>query len=169
MYTVVSFTNAQLTERMLQMEQRMEQMEGRRSAGAADLSEHNGDSQVAPATKSLVTTTCTDAHVKQKAEPDLETDHPLYKLAVDDDGNVVLMSVYVSATALADGLDMNLQRAQGEFFERLAKEYLAKEMEGPSKTTTAQGLLLLSERALALGNNQQSMELRRHALSLADL
>lgn len=46
-----------MTERMLQMEQRMAQMEDRRSAGAADPSEYNGDSQVALVTKSPVTTT----------------------------------------------------------------------------------------------------------------
>ena len=260
---------------MLQMEQRMAQMEEWQSPRAAAVSARNNNNERAvPNTNSTGTgiTTGTDAPVKQETEP------PLYKLAVDDEGNVVyfgltsacsepggavgtkaaagrakprrtaaatagteaatviigtgwtapaplpisrpdaaydptlaplfkaiatgkkvsvsddissgllkhyfryeilnsinqssfsrdmaleggpmfsqflLMSIYVTATSMA-GLDTSQQRAQSELFERLAKEYLAKEMEGPSKTTTAQGLLLLSERALALGNNSKA-------------
>lgn len=137
--------------------------------------------------------------MKQEAEPDPKTDHPLYKLAADDDSNVVYLGLTslcsepgvamsteaaesrtasrrsAAATAGTEAATVIIgscpstcrpqlwqtevgyepKRAQGEFFERLAKEYLATEMEGPSKTTMAQGLLLLSERALALGDNSK--------------
>lgn len=67
----------------------------------------------------------------------------------------LLMSIYASATFHGDGLNSYQRRAQGELFERLAKEYLSLEMDGPSKTTTAQGLFLMSERALAQGKNSR--------------
>ena len=50
---------------------------------------------------------------------------------------------------------MEERSAQGELFERLAKEYLAQEMEGPAKITTIQGLLLLSGRECAEGRVSQ--------------
>lgn len=53
---------------------------------------------------------------------------------------------------MTDGLDIEDRNTQGALFERLAKEYLAKEMEGPTKITTIKGLLLLSGRDCALGN-----------------
>ncbi|OAA57993.1 Transcription factor [Niveomyces insectorum RCEF 264] len=67
----------------------------------------------------------------------------------------LLMSMYASATRMIDGLDAAQRKTQGELFERLAKEYLAKELEGPSKIATIQGLLLLSGRACSLGNISQ--------------
>ncbi|QKX60436.1 uncharacterized protein TRUGW13939_07581 [Talaromyces rugulosus] len=67
----------------------------------------------------------------------------------------LLMSIYASATRMIDGLEMNDKKTQGELFERLAQEYLAKEMQGPTKITTIQGLLLLSGRECALGNVSQ--------------
>lgn len=67
----------------------------------------------------------------------------------------LLMSIYASATRMIDGLDMDDKIAQGDLFERLAQEYLAKEMQGPTKITTIQGLLLLSGRECALGNVSQ--------------
>lgn len=67
----------------------------------------------------------------------------------------LLMSMYASATRMIDGLDANERRAQGELFDRLAREHLSKELEGPSKITTIQGLLLLSGRECALGSTSQ--------------
>ena len=67
----------------------------------------------------------------------------------------LLMSMYASATRMIDGLDLEQRRTQGELFEKLAKGYLAKEMDGPAKITTIQGLLLLSGRECALGNISQ--------------
>ncbi|KAH8897668.1 hypothetical protein GQ53DRAFT_449273 [Thozetella sp. PMI_491] len=67
----------------------------------------------------------------------------------------LLMCMYSSATRMIDGMSMEERQTQGNLFERLAKEYLAQEMEGPSKITTVQGLLLLSGRACALGNVSQ--------------
>jgi hypothetical protein len=55
----------------------------------------------------------------------------------------LLMAMYASATRMIDGMDDEQRRTQGELFIRLAKQYLAEEMEGPAKLTTIQGLLLL--------------------------
>lgn len=67
----------------------------------------------------------------------------------------LLMCMYASATRMIDGLDMEERRTQGDLFVRLAKEYLARELEGPTKITTIEGLLLLSGRECALGNVSQ--------------
>jgi hypothetical protein len=67
----------------------------------------------------------------------------------------LLMCMYASSTRMIDGMDLEERRTQGELFERLAKEYLGKEMDGPPKITTIQGLLLLSGRACALGSVSQ--------------
>ncbi|KAH8655897.1 fungal-specific transcription factor domain-containing protein [Xylariales sp. PMI_506] len=67
----------------------------------------------------------------------------------------LLMCMYASATRMIDGLSIEERRTQGELFEKFAKDYLAHEMEGPSKITTIQGLLLLSGRSCALGNIPQ--------------
>lgn len=67
----------------------------------------------------------------------------------------LLMSMYASATRMIDGMAPEEQKTQGDLFTRLAKEYLAQEMEGPTKITTIQGLLLLSGRECALGEISQ--------------
>lgn len=67
----------------------------------------------------------------------------------------LLMSMYASATRMIDGLDEEERKTQGALFERLAKEHLAKEMEGPTKIATIEGLMLLSGRECALGNVSQ--------------
>jgi hypothetical protein len=67
----------------------------------------------------------------------------------------LLMAIYTSATRMIDGLSADERRVQGDVFAKLAGEYLAQELEGPSKITTAQGLLLLSGRECALGNVSQ--------------
>lgn len=67
----------------------------------------------------------------------------------------LLMSIYASATRMIDGLDVEQRKTQGALFERLAKEHLAKEMDGPTKITTIEGLLLLSGRECSLGNISQ--------------
>ncbi len=67
----------------------------------------------------------------------------------------LLMCMYASATRMIDGLSTDERRTQGDLFERLAKEYLAQDMEGPTKITTIQGLLLLSGRKCALGDVSQ--------------
>jgi hypothetical protein len=56
---------------------------------------------------------------------------------------------------MIDGLTEEQKLAQGDLFVKLAKAYLAKEMEGPTKITTIQGLLLLSGRECALGDISQ--------------
>ena len=67
----------------------------------------------------------------------------------------LLMCVYTNSNRMMDGLDPQERRTQGEIFSRLARDMLTKELEGPSKITTAQGLLLLSEVESALGNVSQ--------------
>ncbi|KAK7951623.1 fungal-specific transcription factor domain-containing protein [Apiospora aurea] len=67
----------------------------------------------------------------------------------------LLMAMYTSATSKIDGLDHEERITQEALFSQLAKEYLAKEMEGPTKITTIQGLLLLSGRECAAGNVSQ--------------
>ncbi|KAK8124555.1 fungal-specific transcription factor domain-containing protein [Apiospora kogelbergensis] len=67
----------------------------------------------------------------------------------------LLMAMYTSATSKIDGLNQEERITQERLFSRLAKEYLAKEMEGPTKITTIQGLLLLSGRECATGNLNQ--------------
>ncbi|KAK7989384.1 hypothetical protein PG989_009699 [Apiospora arundinis] len=67
----------------------------------------------------------------------------------------LLMAMYTSATSKIDGLEQGERITQERLFSRLAKEYLAKEMEGPTKITTIQGLLLLSGRECAIGNVSQ--------------
>ncbi|KAK8049385.1 hypothetical protein PG994_011115 [Apiospora phragmitis] len=67
----------------------------------------------------------------------------------------LLMAMYTSATSKIDGLEQEERITQERLFSQLAKEYLAKEMEGPNKITTIQGLLLLSGRECAAGNVSQ--------------
>ncbi|KAH7030573.1 fungal-specific transcription factor domain-containing protein [Microdochium trichocladiopsis] len=67
----------------------------------------------------------------------------------------LLMSMYASASRLVYGMGVDEQRTQGDLFTRLAKEYLAKELDGPTKITTIQGLLLLSARECVLGEISQ--------------
>ena len=67
----------------------------------------------------------------------------------------LLMVLYASASRMIDGLTEEQKLAQGDLFVRLAKTYLTTEMEGPSKITTIQGLLLLSMRECALGDVSQ--------------
>ena len=62
---------------------------------------------------------------------------------------------YASANRIIDGMDGQERRTQGDIFARLARDMLTNELEGPSKITTAQGLLLLSERECALGRPSQ--------------
>ena len=64
----------------------------------------------------------------------------------------LLMVLYACASRMMDGLTEEQKLAQGDLFVKLAKAYLAKEMEGPTKLTTIQGLLLLSGRECALGD-----------------
>lgn len=64
----------------------------------------------------------------------------------------LLMAIYAAATRKIDGLGIEERRVQRELFEKLAKEYLAKEMDGVSKIPTIQGLMLLSSTALAEGS-----------------
>jgi hypothetical protein len=64
----------------------------------------------------------------------------------------LLMAMYASATRMIDGMDDEQRRTQGELFIRLAKQYLAEDMEGPATLTQIQGLLLLSGRECAMGN-----------------
>ncbi|GFZ47546.1 hypothetical protein JCM24511_05290 [Saitozyma sp. JCM 24511] len=67
----------------------------------------------------------------------------------------LLMVLYACASRMIDGLTEEQKLAQGDLFVKLAKAYLAKEMEGPTKITTIQGLLLLSGRECALGDISQ--------------
>lgn len=67
----------------------------------------------------------------------------------------LLMAMYTSATSKIDSLGPEERVNQERLFSQLAKEYLAKEMEGPTKITTIQGLLLLSGRECATGNVSQ--------------
>ena len=67
----------------------------------------------------------------------------------------LLMCLYASGTRMIDGLDPSEREAQAGLFARLARDLLAKEMEGPSKIATVEGLLLLSMRECALGNVSQ--------------
>lgn len=67
----------------------------------------------------------------------------------------LLMTMYTSATSKIDSLEPEERINQERLFSQLAKEYLTKEMEGPTKITTIQGLLLLSGRECATGNVSQ--------------
>jgi hypothetical protein len=67
----------------------------------------------------------------------------------------LLMTIYASGTRMIDGLGEHERQAQGDLFIRLAREMLSKELEGPSKITTVQGLLLMSGRECAVGNTSQ--------------
>ena len=68
---------------------------------------------------------------------------------------LLLMVLYASASRMIDGLTEEQKLSQGDLFIKLAKAYLYKEMEGPSKITTIQALLLLSSRECALGEISQ--------------
>ena len=67
----------------------------------------------------------------------------------------LLMVLYASASRMIDGLLEEQKLAQGDLFVGLAKAYLVKDLEGPSKIPTIQGLLLLSLRECALGDVSQ--------------
>lgn len=64
----------------------------------------------------------------------------------------LLMAVYAAATRKIDGLSMQDRAVQGELFMKLAKEYLAKDVEKRPTIPLIQGLLLLSSTQLAEGN-----------------
>ena len=68
---------------------------------------------------------------------------------------LLLMILYASASRMIDGLTEEQKLAQGDLFVKLAKAYLYKEMEGPTKITTIQALLLLSSRECALDDISQ--------------
>ena len=68
---------------------------------------------------------------------------------------LLLMILYASASRMIDGLTEEQKLAQGDLFVKLAKAYLYKEMEGPTKITTIQSLLLLSSRECALDDISQ--------------
>ncbi|ORX35287.1 fungal-specific transcription factor domain-domain-containing protein [Kockovaella imperatae] len=68
---------------------------------------------------------------------------------------LLLMVLYASASRMIDGLTEEQKLAQGDLFVKLAKAYLWKEMEGPTRITTIQSLLLLSARECALGEVSQ--------------
>ncbi|ORY30824.1 fungal-specific transcription factor domain-domain-containing protein [Naematelia encephala] len=68
---------------------------------------------------------------------------------------LLLMIIYASASRMIDGLTEEQKLAQGDLFVKLAKAYLVKELEGPSKISTIQALLLLSSRECALGQISQ--------------
>ena len=68
---------------------------------------------------------------------------------------LLLMVLYASASRMIDGLTEEQKLAQGDLFVKLAKAYLWKEMDGPTKITTIQSLLLLSSRECALGEVSQ--------------
>ena len=76
---------------------------------------------------------------------DMALGGPLYS-------DFLLMAIYASATRMVDGLEPEQRRAQADLFVRLARDYLAKEMQGPSRIPTVQGLLLLSGREVSEGN-----------------
>ncbi|KAK8056456.1 fungal specific transcription factor [Apiospora rasikravindrae] len=67
----------------------------------------------------------------------------------------LLVAMYTSAASKIDGLEHEERITHERLFSQLAKEYLAKEMEGPTKITTIQGLLLLSGRECAAGDVSQ--------------
>ena len=67
----------------------------------------------------------------------------------------LLMVLYACASRMIDGLTEEQKIAQGDLFVKLAKAYLIKEMDGPTKITTIQALLLLSGRECALGEVSQ--------------
>ena len=67
----------------------------------------------------------------------------------------LLMVIYACASRMIDGLTEVQKLAQGDLFVSLAKAYLSKDLECPTKTTTIQGLLLLSARECALGDVSQ--------------
>jgi hypothetical protein len=64
----------------------------------------------------------------------------------------LLMAIYAAATRKIDGLSMHDRSAQGELFMKLAKQYLAKDLERRPTIPLIQGLLLLSSTQLAEGN-----------------
>ena len=65
----------------------------------------------------------------------------------------LLMNLYACASRMVDGLTEEQRIAQGDLFVKLAMAYLIKDMEGPSRIPTIQGLILLSTRECALGDN----------------
>ncbi|ORY28947.1 hypothetical protein BCR39DRAFT_180801 [Naematelia encephala] len=67
----------------------------------------------------------------------------------------LLMALYASGTRMVDGLSEYERKVQGDMFTKRAKELLAQELDGPSKVTTIQGLLVLSGRECAVGQDSQ--------------
>lgn len=67
----------------------------------------------------------------------------------------LLMILYACASRMIDGLTEEQKIAQGDMFVKLSKAYLINELEGPSRITTVQGLLLLSARECAFGETSQ--------------
>jgi hypothetical protein len=72
---------------------------------------------------------------------------------------LLLMSIYAVATRMIDGLGDSERQAQGDLFISLAREMLSKELQGASKITTVQALLLMSGRESAVGNAIQGWTL----------
>jgi hypothetical protein len=72
---------------------------------------------------------------------------------------LLLMSIYAVATRMIDGLGDSERQAQGDLFISLAREMLSKELQGASKITTVQALLLMSGRESAVGNATQGWTL----------
>ena len=68
----------------------------------------------------------------------------------------LLMCIYTSANRMIDCLDSQERQSQDDLFSTLARNLLTKQLEGPSRITTAQGLLLLSIRDSNLGHISQS-------------
>jgi hypothetical protein len=64
----------------------------------------------------------------------------------------LLMTLYAAGTRMMDGLDSRERLSQGDMFAQRSRDLLAKELEGPSRITTVQGLLVLSGRECALGH-----------------
>ncbi|GFZ45479.1 hypothetical protein JCM24511_03205 [Saitozyma sp. JCM 24511] len=79
---------------------------------------------------------------------------------------LLLMSIYAVATRMIDGLGDSERQAQGDLFIALAREMLSKELQGASKITTVQALLLMSGRESAVGNAIQGWTLAGIAFRL---
>ena len=58
--------------------------------------------------------------------------------------NFLLVTIYAVATRYVDGLNMQERQTQCSFFERLALNYLNKDLEGASRIPTIRKSTLLS-------------------------
>ena len=63
----------------------------------------------------------------------------------------LLMAIYAAGIRMMDGIALADRVNQSDMFAQMAKKLLWQELDGPSKITTIQGLLILSGRECAMG------------------